>query len=678
MPSPVARRARFVKNLGISLLITSGIIAVPLALLSVTFWAQPQVTTLFLHYNAQYRAGDMATENVIINESIRAMLGVMDKHPTWHYTIEFQSYILERLTEEPSYRDILDMIQRQMGRGQLELMTAVYSSQLLNAYPVFPLALSLNLTTETINRANSLYAHGNITQSRVISFQEGQYSPGIPFALERANTRIDTVVISRQQIEDLRPSSAGPWSQPIQQMQIAGRSLNLLVYDYLPCVEAGYLHGWINTQDAELIFENKSAGAYEFQVDPARVAGWESQWAALEQRGVTMMTCEEWVNHCEKVNAVEPLTYFFLPVHWGPTKYDTCFPWYGDNSGNTDDGAMLATNFRAQLVLHATTWLNDTYGSVIAGNSSAIQQINWDYANASRSMLKAMGTDTVGINPETIEREYGYSNSFFCLANCSDIIRILQWNLNNLNQYLDLAGASQFQVDLQDAKNYTSPAAFIGPTYVADSSLAAINSAIPLVISNATTGTTNATNINASLVAWDGISNIMHLQVTFPGTRQWGVDTVGCALTFAGNVNTINVGVPIADNFTAQVTRSDYLTADILRLHLPLSLGYIYLPGADANKGTAIIWNASPYQIAPLWTAGAITFETSPIRLDATFDFYLINNTSDATGLALANRINHAPPVTLSANVTQMFGYEYYSAYQTMAGGESAIHEWWQ
>jgi hypothetical protein len=214
---------------------------------------------------------------------------------------------------------------------------------------------------------------------------------------------------------------------------------------------------------------------------------------------------------------------------------------------------------------------------------------------------------------------------------------------------------------------------------VAPSSLAAINSAIPLVISNSTSGTTNATNISASVVSWDGISNVMHLQMTFPGTRQWGADTVGCALTFTGNVNTIDIAVPIVDNFTAQVTRSDYVTPDILRLHLPLSLGYIFVPnGGEGSQGTAIIWNASAYQIAPLWTPTAITFETAPIRLDATFDFYLLNNTSNATGLALAYRINHAPPVVVSANVTQMYGYEYYLAYQSMAGGTSETSEWWQ
>ncbi len=650
------RRARFVKNLGVGIIVTDVVLAVPIALLAFIFWSSPQCTTLFLHYNYQYRAGNAVTENTIINESIRAMVDVMDNHPTWHYTIEFQALVLERLMEEPSYRDILDKIQRQMGRGQLELICGVYSSQIINAYPIYPLSLSMNLTTELIGQANSLYTNGNITQSRAMTFQEGQYSPGLPFALEQANTRIDTIVISSQQLGDFRPPSAGPWEQPLQRLQIEGRQMNLLIYDYLPRKEAGYLHGWVNTQDAELIFESQEEGASEFQVDPARVASWEGQWAALERRGVRMLTCEEWIDHCESVGAVQGLSYYFLPTHWGPTKYNTAFTWFGDNAGNTDDGALLATNFRAQLILRATQWLNDTYGPLITSNETASMRIRWYFANATRSMLKAMVTDTTGINPSTQEREYGYSNTFMCIANCSAIIQHLQWALLDLGEHPAFTSADLIQVDLQEGKNYTDPGTFVGPTVTGTFNPTMINQSIlPLVAVTAkVSGTPNVTQVSGRLLSWDGIDNIMNLQLTLPGTNQWGSDGVSCEVKFGDYLYKIGVSVPMVDNLTRLVTRADYVTPDILNLHLPQSLGYIYVPGVTIGKGTAIIWNASAYQIAPLWTEDALTFKTSPIHINATFDFYILNQTSAATGLTLARRINHAPPVTLCANVTRM------------------------
>ncbi len=672
------RRARFVKNFGVGVLITGVVLAVPIGLLAATFWGSPQCTTLFLHYNYQYRAGNPTTENTIINESIRAMVDVMDRHPTWHYTIEFQALVLERLIEEPSYRDILDKIQRQMGREQLELICGVYSSQIINAYPIYPLSLSMNLTADLIAQANSLYTNGNITQSRAFTFQEGQYSPGLPFALEQANTRIDTIIISSQQLGDFRPSSAGPWDQPLQRLKIEGKQMNLIIYDYLPRVEAGYLHGWVNTQDAELIFESQEDGAHEFQVDPARVASWEGQWAALERRGVTMMTCEEWTDHCENVGAVQDLTYYFLPTHWGPTKYNTAFTWFGDNAGNTDDGALLATNFRTQLILRATKWLNDTFGSLIISNQTATARIRWYFANATRCMLKAMVTDTTGINPSTQEREYGYANTFACISNCSAIIQNLQWALLDIGAHPTFTSADIIQVDLLNGKNYTTPVEFNGTTVTGSFNPASINQSIPLEVSARATGTNNLTQISGRLLSWGEFTNIMNLQVTFPGTNQWGSDGVGCDVRFAGQLNTITVSVPIVDNLTRVVTRSNYVTPDILKLHLPLSLGYIYVPGMTIDKGTAIIWNASAYQIAPLWTEDAISFQTSPIHINATFDFYILNETSAATGLTLAQRLNHAPPVTLSANATHMFGYEFYAAYQNVAGGESEINEWWK
>lgn len=661
------------------MLVLGAAILVPVSLGLARVWG-PQCSTMYLHYNLQYRAGDLQVENTILNESLREMLVVMGAHPNWHYTVELQSYAIERLVNEPAhFPGVLEMLQEQQARGQLGIICGVYSSQVVSAYPRRIVDWSFDINKEIMDAAN-------LTQSRAIIHQEGQVTSGLALAYpENNNTRVDTVIMSKQQIHDFWPGMDPTWEQPVQRLTLNGRTINLLVYDYLPRWEAGYWHGWTWTMDAELAIE-KEGGEYEFQVDPARVRNWEQQYEAMERHGVTFMTVEEWIDHCEREGYVEDLPHYQPTTHWGPTMYDTCFRWYGDNNGNVDDGAMLAMNYRTQNLLRATEVLNQTYGHLL--NASAKARVVHEFRAAARSIILASVTDTTGITPRPIEREFGYNHSRWAVQNCSSITRKIQWELTRRGIAPEVASAAQLQVDLTGRTIEPDPAQFSRPAAVESVTGDQLNASFPFDIrAEASISYGTITTDIDRVTLFD--ETAFRYNLTFPGTNDWGVDAIDgqsldASVWFEGPAgskatNLIAYPVSLAESLMVRLKRSDYTPNDVLKFHLPVSSGLLFLPdGPTSAEGQAIVWNCSTYHLAPRWYEDALRFITLQVHLDATFQFYLLPNVTQASAQAFANRLNTNAPVILSGEPSLVGGNEYFVAYAACAGGEAASgDEWW-
>ncbi|MHA1819605.1 MAG: hypothetical protein ACTSU2_17040 [Promethearchaeota archaeon] len=626
---------------------------------------RPKVTTMFFHYNLQYRAGNLEVENTILNESLRSMINMFDKHPTWKYTIEIQSYAIEKLLKnESAFPNILQTLQRQVNRGQLELICGLYSSQILNAYPGDPLDLSVKITYNILKEAN-------LTRSRVMLFQEGQFAPGLAYHMNRSYWKgIDTVIISQQQLIDFWPKwqALPPSNVPLFISRLGDRQINILRYDYAPRVEAGYYHGWIYWSDAELAIEkdHRASGEPEFTVDPNKVKNFEAHYANLEKLGVKFMTIEEWVQHCIDAGYYQELGHYQMSTHWGPTKYDTCYVWFGDNSGNVDDGDMLSDNYRGRNILEATMILNETYwNSLDPANRTLVNQL---LNSASRSLILAMVTDTTGINPNPTEREYGYTNIRNVFLNCSEVVKIYTENIPQL------AGATQIQIDLATKNITTTPKALfsINNNLTFDE----LNQMVPINISTQTTG--KAPDISVQNITYDS-QDLIKLEITFPGTRNWSIRNDDVEVKFSGNLEQVVYSPPLAEDLSVRVNRSDYTDENILNIHIPLSNGLIFIPNSrDSNKGLAIIHNTSQYQIAPRWKSDSLTYMTGKIVFPAPFQFFILNNTDIANAKYLANHLNNNVTWTIAPNVTQMQGFEYLQAYfNSYRGDQWSQNEWW-
>jgi hypothetical protein len=626
----------------------------------------PQCTTMYLHYNLQYRAGNEVVENTILNESLREMVGMFDRHPTWKYSIEIQSYAIERLLLEPeSFPGILEMLQRQINRNQLELICGVYSSQLINAYPGDVLAESIRITKDLLSLAE-------LARSRVMLFQEGQYAPGLTHWLDQGDWEgVDTVLVSHQQIYNFWPVNQAPADPqiPLFISRLGDKQHYLLRYDYLPRYEAGYYHGWMYWSDAELAIEYDKTpeGKPEFTVDPERLKNFEAHYRNLELLGTTFMTVQEWVEHCLKTGYVQELGHYQMSTHWGPTKYNTCFTWYGDNSGNVDDGAMLSNNYRGRNVLMATKILSAQYYDQLASVNQTL--VNILFSQATRAMLLAMVTDTTGINPNPLEREYGYDNIRTTFLNCSEIVRIYLENIPAL------AGATQLQVDLKTGAISPSPSPLISYTS-SPYDLAALEVGLPLQVKIQTTGGDPAVSIHNA--TFQG-HNVIDFSVSFPAPYDWSKREISVSVDFVGDVNTIWYCPPLVEDLHVGVTRTDYTSQDILNLHIPLSNGLIYIPSAtETGKGLAIIHNASQYHLAPRWQSGNLSYMTGKICIPAPYHFFLIPNTTIEQAKIVANMMNNHVSWIIGGNVTQMQGFSYLEDYfNSDRGDQWEQNEWW-
>jgi hypothetical protein len=625
---------------------------------------RPQVTTMFLHYNLQYRAGLEEIEINILNDSLREMVGMFDRHPNWKYTIEIQSYAIERLmNEKEKFPGILSMLQSQNKRGQMELICGVYSSQILNAYPSDPLNHSVRLTSEILEKAN-------LTASRAMLFQEGQYAPGLSYYLNESGwAGTDTVIISEQQLMDFWPTGQEepPSDVPLYISRLGNKKSYILRYDYAPRYEGGYYHGWNYWSDAELAIEKNGVPSLEeFTVDHDRLKDFELYYENLERHGNVFMTIEEWINHCLAEGYYRELNHYQMSTHWGPTKYDTCFIWFGDPSGSVDDGDMLASNYRGRNILNATYTLNQTYGNLLSDANRALVKTLLD--QATRALLLSMVTDTTGINPRDYEREYGYSNVQKVFQNCSEVVKIFVDNIPAL------AGATKLQVDFASGQISTTPTDLV--TYSGDQTLVSLNKLLPLDIVPHTTGKTPAISVkNATFLAQD----LIELNVNFEGDKDWSKNGADIDIEFKGDLNQLVYCPPLAGHLTVRVNRTDYLKEDILNLHLPISNGLFFIPKSKGSDvGMALIHNASQYLLAPLWNTDKLTYKTGEITMNASMQFFILPNTTISQAQSLANRINNRVSWIIAPNITNMQGFEFLDAYyQTYRTGQTIVEDWW-
>jgi hypothetical protein len=171
----------------------------------------------------------------------------------------------------------------------------------------------------------------------------------------------------------------------------------------------------------------------------------------------------------------------------------------------------------------------------------------------------------------------------------------------------------------------------------------------------------------------------VELAVTFPGTYNWTNRSDRVSVDFTGDLSQLIYNPPLVETLAVRVNRSDYVTEEILNLHVPLSNGLMFVPSArDASTGLAIIHNTSQYHTAPRWTLGALHYMTGPKVLPAPYQFFMVNDVSVAQATILANQLNNQVTWVISPEVTGMQGFEYLRAYFESDRGDQWSHdEWW-
>ena len=126
--------------------------------------------------------------------------------------------------------------------------------------------------------------------------------------------------------------------------------------------------------------------------------------------------------------------------NWATTDYNSSYVWAAENADSTDDGEMLANNFRCRQIILATRIVYEKYQSLLGVGIQ--NQVETLLKNAERLWLQATCSDSTGVGPDPIERITAEQNVLTAQKNCSQVLKIIGVVIKEVN-------GSQIQVDLQ-------------------------------------------------------------------------------------------------------------------------------------------------------------------------------------------------------------------------------------
>jgi hypothetical protein len=663
-------RRQLYKNIAISSIIISVINIGIVGYFGILIWVGPRCTTCFFHFNIDYRLGVEEVEDRIIREPYYKLLKLYEDHPKWGFTVECQAEMLLRIFNDSEYEEIKNLTIKLLNRKQMELLCAVQFSQLFYAYPADVFELNLKYANQTLKDQGLLEQRSNC-----ILFQEGQFAYGLATLLNSPYAaNIDTVLASAQQLKGFRYPGYKKKDYPIFQLNNleTGKSIKVLQYDYFPKWEAGYFHSWIYLYDGELAFEDDEAED-EFIVSDKKVKAYEEELLLLEKKGNKFFTCSEWVAHCENRNSIGILDYYIPECNWANAEYNSSYTWAAKNSDSTDDGEMLANNYRCRQILYATRIIYENYKSSISTENQTL--IENKFESAEKLWLQATCSDSTGVGPDPIERITAEQNVLIAQKNCSQILQIIADNVIDMN-------VSRIQVDLRTETIFNNTNDFISLIQTVSSGLSLSNLPINVILTSEVQNNYNLElNVSVSSIRYNSsdasinseILDLYKLDIIFEGTHDWANDSVKTiAIQFdfkeqASDFQNIVYSPSLLENTTKHINRLNYFH-DPLYLFLPLSNGLLFVPDESSiTGGTMIVKNVTRRHTSWLWEDNYIkVIETEGIHLDAYHQFFIMENVSLEQALSFANRINLFPPWIVSKNLTLIQGNEVYYAYEQM------------
>jgi len=197
----------------------------------------PKASTVYYHFNIQYKMGDESTYDEIIMSMTHVMY-MYDNHTNWNYTLETQFRTIEYMYE--NFPASFDLLQKHNQNGQLELIVPQYGHGWHLPYPEKDFRESINYTLARMNE-------WNLSRSGICVLQEGHWMPGFGSVAESGN--FDAFVIHREQL-----GYFGTYpDRPVLEWDYLGRKSYAMVVPRFPRVEGGYYHCQIYSADGELL-----------------------------------------------------------------------------------------------------------------------------------------------------------------------------------------------------------------------------------------------------------------------------------------------------------------------------------------------------------------------------------------------------------------------------------------
>jgi len=630
---------------------------------------KPTISTIYYHYNVQYRCGIEESYKDICF-AVANIVWMYGNHSNWNYTIECQFMLLEQM--KIYFPDVYEQMKEQNQKGQLELVIPQYS----DAWHVpFPLKLFYDSVNYTLTRM----IEEGFRPSRVIILQEGQWLPG--FTQLGDMGEFDCFVLHYEQASYFNYYP----KKPILKWTFGGKTKYVYFNIRAPRFEAGAFHHQIYAADGELLntgdIEVHGGPASEFAFNPIKQKNHEDKLIALEKRGNKFMTMEQFFDFAMKdPRNIATLDKFIPECEWVPVLYDQFFTWMGESSSSTDDGSLISKYYYAFQIIQATELiLNEAYKK---GYISTENYSNWGpyrinhsdglILNAKKHLWEALVSDTTGINPNYHEFWYGLNHSQEAINICYSVIDKIRKETPG-NEF-----ESAIQINPYFREIYTQSIDFINKTIIEDIEKTDIEQILGLNIEITQNPEYNSLGFNEKYykinytikshsyqlyemnLGFYGLYNLtIPLNYTnyIPEQDLVNYKTIGInsrndiSIIFKGNNDVWKYTIyspSIAENYTVQLNRYDYLYkpfgADEWLLFLPLCNGLIYNP----QNQFAIIKNCSVHHIPALWRPNSIEFKEIELEYNSSWQFFVVKiSLEDA--LFLANQINGYAIISLDS-----------------------------
>ncbi len=609
--------------------------------------AVSKYATILYHYNAEYRAGNSEIENVTIQQGVPALIDIYYRNPQWNWTLELQAWAIANMsvTNTTAFNKLKEMV----NRGQCELIAPIWSYQLLTAFTLDDINVSLHVTRDTLRSL------GINKFTRVLFFQESQSFAGFGSKVFK-DMGFDTCMIGSHTLSMHGIHPTAPlykvrlWNDPTTEFYY-------LPYNWVPEPVQDGFHFWTFLATGETVLsgndfttQGSGQGLDKYIPVPELAIVHEEHLRKLYDSGYKLITIHDYVTGLENRGEYKMLERYVPETTWrdlpgfniNRDDSNGLFTWMGFHTsrGNAthpgnDDGDQLAETYRTSNVLKAIKTLLLANWNELA--PATRDDLNASLVNAYKLLFKAEGTDPVGWEPgwitDNVLHETDYSRNHNRWA------RQLAWTvLQNLSVTLGLGDAIQ--------------------VYTGNMSLGAGHAAF----SNTTATWMNETCTPTSL-SLDDLPVHLSLELdTGYGTHSaevsnctWGnhaytkvditvPETTGLRLH-------VGSGYPFWYSPTFYENRAiEYTLEGDEPFFLPLSNG-LYFSGNE-TQGMAVIKNCSSRHVA-FMASREFTgyFEKTSLRSpytvkDVHYSFIMIQG-SLQEALALANFVNTRPTITL-------------------------------
>ncbi|MFW9882631.1 MAG: hypothetical protein ACFFG0_56940, partial [Candidatus Thorarchaeota archaeon] len=376
------------------------------------------------HYNVQFVPGDTSAENNIINQSIRALLEMYERHPNWKFSIEISGIGLELMATR--FPDVLALFKKlNVDTQQLELILSPYSDMLSVAYPSTDTLKAINLSRI---KAQEL----NLTLSRVLFLQESQWLED-SYILE---DYYDYFVV-RNPFSYYYPDIEG--NRVYSYINSKGKEIKVIPGDYLPNIDFGASLWFLYLGDGEAT--NSHSYENHFQLDSEQQDNYEKTLEQVEKLGFIISTVEEAAKNSESRKLNKRINDFgSLPdAFWSMSDCLAAYRWMGDNSNpktmpesiygkrtitSENDGELLASNYRTRNFLLMIETLYQNVSSSL--NATEILWCQGNLTEAWTQLILAEVTDSTGWSPYWIEINYTLSHASNAITYGENVLSIIK------------------------------------------------------------------------------------------------------------------------------------------------------------------------------------------------------------------------------------------------------------